>query len=143
MPTSAAVTYGIKKLEAKYPSPKPVEMAVNIAASQTIARGTLLGEVTASPGTFSAYASGNSDGTQVPTAIAVYDMATDASGNITLGGTGSAGLGDFNLTQKTAPVYINGDFDCSELIGLDANALTLKRFALVHGTVSNGTVALR
>jgi hypothetical protein len=92
------------------------------------------------PGVYKAYAAGNGDGSQIPKGILEYDCATDASGNITLGG--SAIGGQFGQTQKAVPMYVQGDFYTTELVGLDANALTAGLGHLLEGTVANGVVAI-
>lgn len=96
-------------------------------------RGTVLGELTATPGTYAAYASGNSDGTQTPKAILQYSCIIDAAGNVQL-------AGEWGQSQKGVPVYVGGGaiFDTTQLIGLDANAVTKLGAALVEGTVSAG-----
>jgi len=97
--------------------------------------------VTVTPGTFAAYASGNTDGTQYPKAIAVYDMTTDASGNITLGTAtgaippvagGSAGL--------SAPVYVCGVFATADLVGLDSGAVSALNARFETGTLADGGI---
>jgi hypothetical protein len=98
-------------------------MAVQMGASQTIARGTVLGQKTADS-KFYPYASGNSDGTQVPVGIAVYDMVVDANSMVILGTTGA--VQDLtHVTQSTGEIYYRGSFLESELTGLDANAVTV------------------
>lgn len=94
---------------------------VKIAASQTIAKGTLLGQITTG-GAFAPYADGNSNGTQTARAIALYDMITDSSGNITFGSSGTPG--DFDAKASEAPVIFGGGaYRAAELVGLDANGL--------------------
>lgn len=92
------------------------------------------------PGVYKAYASGNTDGSQIPKGILEFDSAVDASGNITLG-TVAAG-GQWQQTQKATPMYTMGDFYTTELVGLDANAVTVLGGHLIEGTVSNGVFAL-
>jgi hypothetical protein len=90
---------------------------------------------TAGPaGTYKAYTSGATDGSQVPKVILAYAATTDASGNITWGGQ------DFGETRKSVPAYLSGTFRCEDLIGLDANALTAMGGHLINGTVGFGTV---
>ena len=126
MPTTAATIYSNHKLEPVYDPDLARQRAVAIAAIKTIARGTILGELTASPGVYSAYVSSNTDGTQVAKAICAYDITTDASGNVTLSTTSGQAGGPFGagLAGKTAPVYVSGVFLSSELTGLDATAVT-------------------
>lgn len=109
---------------------------VNLKASTTFAAGTILGEITASPGTYGPYASGNADGTQNPIGILQYACVTDASGNITFG-AGPAGTAEWSQTAKGAPMYEYGEFSTADLTGLDANAVT-KLGRLSEGTTSAG-----
>lgn len=83
-------------------------------------------------GTFKAYTAGASDGSQAPKCILAYDCVTDASGNITWGGS------EFGQTRKSAPAYFQGTFRTDEIVGLDAAALTALGGHLVNGTVGFG-----
>lgn len=106
---------------------------VGLAASTTYAAGTVLGEVTATPGRYRAYASGNVDGSQVARVILQYACVTDASNNITW-------VGEWGQTTKAIPAYYAGVFSTADLTGLDAGAVTNLGGALVEGTVSAGIV---
>ncbi len=87
-------------------------------------------------GTFKAYASGNTDGSQTAKGILQFDVVTDSLGNITLGQQAGGGPW-FNETFKTVPLFVEGTFLCSDLTGLDSTAVTaLGR--LIEGTVTNG-----
>lgn len=97
-------------------------LAGQITASLTLARGTVMGQITAT-GKWKAYATGNVDGSQVPKGFLVYDIVTDASGNVVFGPTGAVA----DLTRgfdATAPIYWKGTFLQSDLTGLDAGAIT-------------------
>jgi hypothetical protein len=86
-------------------------------------------------GTVKAYASGNSDGSQIPLGIARKDFTTDQNGNITLGTGTSFGLAQGHT--NTIDVYLSGYFREAELTGLDANAVTKflgREFNLADGT---------
>lgn len=87
------------------------------------------------PGVYKAYATGNTDGSQVPKGILEYDCACDASGNITLGTVAQGG--QWGQTQKAVPMFIKGTFYTTELIGLDANAVTVLGH-LNEGSLANG-----
>jgi hypothetical protein len=85
MPTTAIATFGAGRVDPlKDPRDADIEV-VNLKVSTSFAAGTVLGEITASPGVYGPYASGNSDGTQNPTHILQYQCVTDASGNVTFG----------------------------------------------------------
>jgi hypothetical protein len=109
--------------------------SVSLKASTVYPAGQVLGEVSATPGTFAPYASGNADGSQVPKAILHEACSTDASGNITM-------PGEFAPTRKDISAYYAGTFLCSVLTGLDANALTAGGWRLINGSVATGVVRL-
>lgn len=111
----------------------------NIPNSTVIAKGTVVGEITASPGVVKAYATGNVDGSQNPIGIMQYDVASDASGNITLGG--AAGASEWGQTSKGCPVYTRGKFATADLVGLDAGGAA-KLGRLVRGSVTDGEIAV-
>ena len=90
-------------------------------------------------GVMKAYASGNSDGSEVPKGILQYDIVTDSAGRVYLGTSAANQYGDVRLD---APVYFAGTFDCSLLTGLDANALTAAKWRLISGSVATGIVRL-
>jgi hypothetical protein len=89
---------------------------------------------TAGPaGTYKAYTAAATDGSQIPKVILAYAASTDASGNITWGGQ------DFGETRKSVPAYISGTFRTEEIVGLDANAMTVMGARLLNGTIGTGT----
>lgn len=138
MPTAPIFTWGAGRVDPLKDAEDANLEVVNLKVSTTFAAGTIVGEITATPGTYGAYASGNVDGTQNPVGILQYACVTDASGNITFGG-GPAGTSEWGETYKGAPMYRSGEFNCADLVGLDANAVT-KLGRLVQGTVTAGRV---
>jgi hypothetical protein len=98
------------------------------------------------PGTFAAYAAGNTDGSQTPRALLEYDAATDGAGNITPGLTaGSAEWAGY--TWQSVPALFSGSFACGDLTGLDANCLAPQStggggWRLINGNIANGVVLL-
>ena len=143
MPTSATNTYSNAGIQPMYDGGEAVQLHVALPASVTYAAGTVLGEVTATPGLFKAYASGSSDGSQVPKAILQYDCATDSSSNITIGA--AAGGAPFGVTSKSVPAYFAGLFKTAELVqsgagAIDANALSAANWHLVSGSVADGVL---
>ena len=60
-----------RKLEPMFRPDKVEVNNIKLTASTTYAAGTILGEVTATPGTYKTYASGNSDGSQYPKCILI------------------------------------------------------------------------
>lgn len=114
-------------------------LACQVTASLTLARGTVVGQVTAT-GKIKAYASGNVDGSEIPKGFLVYDIVTDASGNVVYGATGAT----LDLTRGqeiTAPIYWQGTFLQSELTGLDANAITVLK-GRVNGVGATATITI-
>jgi hypothetical protein len=140
MPTAATTTYTALRVDPVYESEDAPLHNVALAASTVYAAGTVLGEVTATPGTFKPYASGNGDGSQVAKAILQYACATDGSGNITLGGAATGG--PWGETRLTAPAYFAGIFRCADLTGLDANAVTNLSGHLINGSITTGIVRI-
>lgn len=134
MPTAATTTFTEDCIDPVYPDvPAPMQ---NVKLSDgTYAKGTVLGELTATPGTFAAYADANVDGTGVAKAILKYAVVV-ASGLVTIG-TASGG-GPFGQTKTHAPVYFGGAFRTSELTGFDAAALADLNGHLANGSVSSG-----
>src|SRR5437660_782881 len=119
MPTAAISTWTPSNRLEPYVEPDQAPL-INVALgnSLTLAKGTILGEVTATPGVYRAYAAGNVDGSQKAAVILSYTVTTDGSGNITI-------EGEWGATRKAAPVYIGGYFATADLTGLDANAVTV------------------
>lgn len=136
---TATTYYSNVRLQPLYYPETALTISVAIAPSQTIAHGTVLGELTASPGVYGPYASAHTDGTQTAKVIAEYDMITDASGNITFATTAGTVGGPFGETYTTAPVFYRGAFATADLTGLDTGAVTaLGR--LIQGTVTSGVI---
>jgi hypothetical protein len=107
---------------------------VKLSPSLTIAKGTILGEVSADPGTYAPYASANSNGTQNPKLILTQSVVTDASSNVTR-------AGEHGATVKHAPAYNpRGTWRTQDLVGLDAGALAALQGALVQGDLTTGLV---
>jgi Bacteriophage lambda head decoration protein D len=108
-------------------------------ASQTLARGTVVGQITAT-GKWKAYATGNVDGSELAKGFLVYDIVVDASGNITYGPSGAA----VDLSrgfELTAPIYWKGTFLQSDLVGLDAPAI-VDMYGRVQGVGATATITI-
>jgi hypothetical protein len=108
---------------------------VALAASQTLAAGTVLGQVTEG-GRYKAYASSNEDGSQAPKVILQYPATTDSSGVVTNASEWGATNGNL-----TVPAYTQGTFRTEELTGLDSNAIDKLGGHLVSGDTSTGIFA--
>lgn len=92
------------------------------------------------PGTFKPYAVGNTDGSQVPKCFLMYPCTVDASGNITITATTGQLAGEFGTTKKSASVYYSGEFDVTNLVGVDPPALAALGARMANGALG-GTVA--
>jgi hypothetical protein len=133
MPSGSSVDYTGQRLVSLFNPEDARRITVKLPASITYAAGTVLGELTATPGTFKAYASGNADGSQEPKVLLEYACTTDAAGLITWGG------GEFYEKQPGAPAYYCGTFACADLVGLDAGAVP-KLGRLINGTATDGVL---
>jgi hypothetical protein len=108
-------TYNATKLKPYADPESAITESVPFSATKTIAKGTVLGQVT-STGKYEAYDGTVSTGVEVARAICMYDITTDGSGNVTI-------ANDKGLTHTTAPIYIGGIFRTNELTGLDDDAV--------------------
>jgi hypothetical protein len=92
----------------------------------------------ATAGTYAAYASGNSDGSQTAKLLLSYTVATDASGNHYFAGSAAS---EWGQVYSSCPAYRQGTFATSALTGLDSGAVTsLGR--LINGTTTAGIIQL-
>lgn len=109
-------------------------------ATGTYAAGTLVGQISASLGKYGAYASGHSDGTQVPEYILEYACYVDSSGNITFGtNLNSTTGGEWGQSYLTAPAYKGGEFSIADLPNLDANAATVMGARVLEGSIAGSS----
>ena len=132
-----AITFRNAKLESARPGDARTE-SVPFTPSKTIAKGTILGRVTAT-NKWEAYNDGAATGVEVARGIAMYDIVTDASGNVFLGTSAASEQGNSELT---APIYVSGDFFVADLTGLDANGLADMQGWLVYGDDLNDANAM-
>jgi hypothetical protein len=114
---------------------KAEQQRVKLGNSLTLAKGTVLGQITAT-GLWVAYTAGAVDGSQNPKCLLAYDTVTDASGNHTIGG-GQAGD-----TYLDTPAFFSGDFNAADLTGLDATALTRGVWNQLWGSITTGVIRL-
>jgi hypothetical protein len=125
-------TYNATKLKPYADPESAITESVPFSATKTIAKGTVLGQVT-STGKYEAYDGTVSTGVEVARAICMYDITTDGSGNVTI-------ANDKGLTHTTAPIYIGGIFRTNELTGLDDDAVEQLAGQLTSGDVSDGVL---
>lgn len=136
MPTAPVSTYELagNRVDPLYPADAR-EQTVGIqpagSGTVTLLAGTILGEVTATPGVYGAYASGHADGTQNASHILRYTVTVDTSGNIT-------GLNEWGQAVTSVDAWYVGDFRTQDLVGLDANAVTKLNGRLLEGSVTQG-----
>jgi len=115
---------------------------VNLAVG-VYAKGTALGEVTATPGLFKPYVTGVVDGSQVPKMLlkTACTVTAPVAGDTT--GINDISYGDPNgRTFKSAPAFYRGTFATADLVGLDAGGLTASGWRNVRGTLTNGKIVI-
>lgn len=138
MPSSPSATFG-RKMLVPYEHADKAKTEIVSLATGTYAAGTVLGEITATPGTYSAYASANTDGTQNPSLILAYGYVANADGTVSLGNSAS---GEWGQTERGAICYRSGAFKTTDLVGLDANAVTKLLGKIVRGTLADGLIVI-
>jgi hypothetical protein len=125
---------------------QPITLFTANGASLTGGAGTVVPALVTTgvvaSGTYTPYADGNTDGSQIPKGLAEYDMQTDASGNITFSATANQSGGPFGETSLSAPVYVMGEFNAADLVGLDAAGLAAAFWRVLQGNVVSGIVLL-
>lgn len=128
-------TFSLDLLQPAIPSDDAIEFPVKLAQG-TYAKGQVLGEVSATPGVFKAYASGNSDGSEDPKAVLRYGCTVASDGTI-------SGLTEHGEVLKSVPAYF-GDVTlrCADLAGLDANAVSAMGARVLTGDVSSGLIRI-
>jgi hypothetical protein len=133
MPTSASYTFSNAAVDPVINADDAMAsmITVQLAASTTFAAGTVLGEITATPGVYKAYASGSSDGSQNPVGILRRAAVTDSSGHIT-------NYDEWQDVGLGAAIFTQGVFRTQDLTGLDANAVSKLGGHLLEGSVTTG-----
>lgn len=146
MPTTASSTFepSLNRLDPVF-APR-FNMVLNVAlpaatsGTVTYSKGTIMAEYSAtnSNGIYAGYSStATANGLNIPKGILQYTVAVDTSGRVAL-------AGEFGQTQNGAPMYMPGMavWRVSELVGLDANVLTVLNGAYVEGSSAGGLVQL-
>ena len=129
MPANTII-YSEKRLEPMYRPSDAVEIPVKLAQG-TYSAGQVLGELSAQPGTYAAYNDAATNGTQTARCILRYACTVDANGLITLGE---------HLVVQDVPAFFKGIFNCADLVGLDANAVSDLNGRLWWGDTSTGVL---
>lgn len=113
----------LSNLHVGLPSSSNADETLSVAGAMTVAEGTILGRITAS-GYLTPYASGNSDGSQVPVAVAAVASVFTGAGTARIrpivagpvvrelvclqaGGTVSAAQFDLLRSMGINPVSVN------------------------------------
>ena len=138
MPTANTYTYAQTKLEPMQAPELAKELSAKFGASIDYAKGTLVGELVASPGVYVPYDHTGADGSQVLKGILIYHIVTDADSKIT-----SIGGPVFGLVSN-APIYIGGYFACEDVANpteLD-DAIAAFYCKLIQGTSTTGVFKL-
>ncbi len=132
MPTTPRETYTVTCLQPHMDPGDARTIDVEFEASLTLAAGTLLGRVTAT-GRHKAYTTAAVDGSGVWEGLILqWPITTDASRNVSIQGDDNAS------TSKTAPAFWKGAFKCSDLTGLDTDAVADANARVILGSVSTG-----
>lgn len=120
MPSTALNAFTQLKLEPVQNPDLARTIAVLLPASITYTRGTILGELVASPGTYKKYDPNGNDGTQVPKALLAYTVTTDSNGMPT-----GVTYPYPPFPGNSMPAYVRGDFDSATVTAAmgDAGAL--------------------
>lgn len=84
-----------------------------------------------------AYASGNTDGSQVAIGLLEYPCVVDNAGNISIGAQLAS---EFGQTELVISMFYNGDFAAADLVGLDAAGLANMSGRLISGSITTGIV---
>jgi hypothetical protein len=137
MPTSALYSFTQDMLVSSRNPDLARQQAVKLKASTTFVKGAILGEISATPGTYNTYDPNAVDGTQLPKCILAYGVVTDASGLPTLIG------GVYPLPDNNVPAFTRGDFDCATIdtaMG-DAGSLLTAAIAAANWRLTAGTAA--
>lgn len=133
-----SITFTCRKLEPLFNAKAARQLPIKLINSVSYVAGQVLGEVTATPGTFKAYASGNSDGSETPKGLLAVDTTTNSSGEHFFGQQAASENG---VVHRHTSAFFSGTFDTNDLTGLDANAVT-KLGRLISGSVASGILQL-
>lgn len=92
------------------------------------------------PATNTAYTIPNGSGCQTAKRLLAYACVVDNAGYVSRSSVSTGGL--WGEKQLTAPAYYAGDFNCADLVGLDAKAVTDLGGKIANGTTSAGVLAI-
>lgn len=138
MATAPIATFG-RKMVTPYEHANMAKTEVVSLATGTYSAGQVIGEITATPGTFGAYANGNTDGTEDAKLILAYAYIANADGTVN---PGNAASGEWGQTERGAICYRSGCFKTTDLVGLDAPAVVDLNAKIVRGTLADGLIVI-
>jgi hypothetical protein len=118
MPTTAT-TFNGNQIIPFYPD-EAKTMSIRIAASKTIAAGTLMAQ-NSSTGKWEAYSSGGSNGLNVARAILQFDIVSDSNGLCVMGDQATS---EYGQKMANVPAFYCGTFRKGDLVGLDSTGVT-------------------
>lgn len=135
MPTAATTTFTQSKVVPFINPNLAAVKDIKIGASKTLVAGTIMAQVTATPGVYDAYATGGAGGLGTPLGILMYDVTTDSNGVITsISGPFAVGQADMNV-----PMWYAGVFKCDDIHGdTVAHAITDGLGKIIEGDSLTG-----
>lgn len=139
---SPIMSWNPNAVEPQLRLPAP-SFTIKLAASTTYPMGALLGEVTATPGTFGLYVHSGSGGLGNWKAVLPRACVTDAAGNIYEAGQASEELP--GVSHLSVPAWFGGCFKQADLVTLDANAVTdgPANLKVLRGTVAGANALIQ
>ena len=138
MPATPVQIYSANRLDPLFDPDRAREMPIGLRAGDTPAAGTVMGEVTATPGTYRAYATGNVDGSQNPSCILRYGVTSVVAATAPDIGVIISYLGDYGYTAKVVPAFYHGVFATQQLVGMDATVAGKLAGVILEGSYTAG-----
>lgn len=122
------------------------EPVATISVDNSLATGGLVSVAHTTSGvgpssSYTAYASGNTDGSNVARGILTYSCVVTVPQAGDLSGFNDISYGsEYGRTYKVTPIYVAGVFATGDLVGPDAGAVTSLGANLFWGTLANGKI---
>lgn len=113
--------------------------STNITGGGTIGVVQTTAGTAGTPGTYKAYDQDATDGSQNPTGHVLEYPYVVSSGKYYIGDTASS---EWLQYSGYAHAWRNGMFDCADLVGLDANAVSAMQARLVQGDLDTGRIVI-
>lgn len=147
MPTIASMTFEPNTMRVDPVYAPSLSRVLNISpnpsststAVTTYSKGTLMAEFTNTSlaGVYAPYNSTSGSGINIPKGILQYTVSVDSLGNVSL-------AGEFGQTQRGCPMWAPGGaiWSAADLVGLDANAVSVMQGVYVEGAGAVGLIRL-